>query len=292
MARFRRTHDHFDFDEYDEYYTENYDQFFDDDATYYDSNQVNNFSADTKEYEEEKIYNNNNHRFQRQRFQGKSDFASNTNYYQNSNAKYNNNHNNNNNNNGYYNHNRRYQPRSLNYNKRQNHVTDTNVSHGYRYQKHDNYNSQYNRGGSNRNINSNMKNNNRNSSNWNSNKLVQHRQSCGVPIVSITNGNECVNWMNQLLSCPTNIFAIDCEWRPNFTKGKPQNKVSILQISNHKLCLIIYLQRLFNSKDGIPNVLVQFLEDKQLIFYLDSGFFLCVYLFVCLAFCSMRDKTK
>ncbi|ERN16792.1 hypothetical protein AMTRI_Chr02g221460 [Amborella trichopoda] len=48
------------------------------------------------------------------------------------------------------------------------------------------------------------------------------------------------------------VVGIDCEWRPNYVKGREQNKVSILQIASERKVFIIDLIKL--SKDD-PNSL-------------------------------------
>ncbi|XP_043722158.1 uncharacterized protein LOC122669456 isoform X2 [Telopea speciosissima] len=44
------------------------------------------------------------------------------------------------------------------------------------------------------------------------------------------------------------VVGIDCEWKPNYEKGSPPNKVSIMQIASEKTVFIIDLIRLFKDE--------------------------------------------
>jgi hypothetical protein len=74
------------------------------------------------------------------------------------------------------------------------------------------------------------------------------------------------------------IFGLDLEWPPTFVKGKPENKVSLVQICNADTILLIQLSRmpgkieLFVIKEqleltygyiGLPFELIKFFQDKS-----------------------------
>ncbi|XAR52678.1 DNA helicase [Bertholletia excelsa] len=48
------------------------------------------------------------------------------------------------------------------------------------------------------------------------------------------------------------VVGLDCEWKPNYSKGSPANKVSIMQIATEKVVFIFDLIKLF---DDVPHVL-------------------------------------
>lgn len=48
-----------------------------------------------------------------------------------------------------------------------------------------------------------------------------------------------INQANNLVGLLQGPVGFDLEWKPAFRKGQPQNPVSLVQLANHKLILLI-----------------------------------------------------
>jgi len=76
-------------------------------------------------------------------------------------------------------------------------------------------------------------------------------------IVIAENENDLAHWIPILSE--EHIIGFDTESKPSFKKGK-LNGISILQLANSKLAIIVKLRQ-----TGIPNVLKNLLEDKEIV---------------------------
>ena len=102
--------------------------------------------------------------------------------------------------------------------------------------------------------------------------------SHNVPVFLICNTKDCIDGISKLLAkknCDTykNILALDCEWKPynshsshSSTSNCNYNKVAILQLSNHKCCLLIQLQSIYtNNNNQFPLQLISLLHSPEII---------------------------
>lgn len=67
-----------------------------------------------------------------------------------------------------------------------------------------------------------------------------------------------INQANNLVGLLQGPVGFDLEWKPAFRKGQPQNPVSLVQLANHKLILLIQV----SAMQEFPAKLQQFLENS------------------------------
>lgn len=87
--------------------------------------------------------------------------------------------------------------------------------------------------------------------------IATHR---GIKIKIARTTQECVTGITELLSSNPCILGLDCEWKPYFNQDG-YNKISLLQLSNNKICLLIRLHLI----DTIPACLVNILINPQIV---------------------------
>ncbi|CAK9328432.1 unnamed protein product [Citrullus colocynthis] len=62
------------------------------------------------------------------------------------------------------------------------------------------------------------------------------------------------------------VVGIDCEWKPNYIKGKKPNKVSIMQIASEKMAFIFDLIKLYDDvPDLLDNCLTRILQSSSIL---------------------------
>ena len=105
-------------------------------------------------------------------------------------------------------------------------------------------------------------------SQFNLKKLKEISKQYGVSVRLINTTDECVANINQLLLCNPRILGFDCEWKPYFGDSDTKNSVSLLQISNEKICLLIRLKSIFESENGIPSELKNLLLNSKLVIFI------------------------
>ena len=71
-----------------------------------------------------------------------------------------------------------------------------------------------------------------------------HLKKYGISIRIINTYDECISNINELLSYNPKILGFDCEWKPYRNEDKP-NLISLLQISDNSICLLIRLKNIF-----------------------------------------------
>ena len=82
-----------------------------------------------------------------------------------------------------------------------------------------------------------------------------------VDVYVINNVSDCILYINKLLSYNCHYIGIDAEWKPKKSKLDKNNKISVFQISNHKICLIIQIQQL----KYIPKELISLLSNVNIL---------------------------
>lgn len=58
-----------------------------------------------------------------------------------------------------------------------------------------------------------------------------------------------------------NVYGFDLEWKPNFTKGAPENPVALIQIANNKVLLLLQV----TAMQEFPSKLREFLANPNII---------------------------
>ena len=91
-------------------------------------------------------------------------------------------------------------------------------------------------------------------------------KQCGVSVRLIRTTQECIDNINDLLAINPPVLGFDCEWKPYFDSDKSKNAVSLLQLSNQHICLLIRLKDIFESETGIPKQLIHLLINPELRF--------------------------
>ncbi|XP_022961595.1 uncharacterized protein LOC111462125 isoform X2 [Cucurbita moschata] len=62
------------------------------------------------------------------------------------------------------------------------------------------------------------------------------------------------------------VIGIDCEWKPNYIKGRKPNKVSIMQIASEEKAFIFDLIKLYNDvPDILDNCLTRILQSSSIL---------------------------
>jgi hypothetical protein len=63
------------------------------------------------------------------------------------------------------------------------------------------------------------------------------------------------------------VLGLDCEWRPTFKAGMPQNKVATLQLSDGKVAVVVHLTKLCQDggKNELPPTLLSLLADTSVL---------------------------
>ena len=87
---------------------------------------------------------------------------------------------------------------------------------------------------------------------------------CGVSVRLIHTTQECIDNIRDLLSMNPKVLGFDCEWKPYFDSDETRNPVSLLQLSNQHICLLIRLKDIFESKTGIPTELIHLMINPKL----------------------------
>ena len=103
--------------------------------------------------------------------------------------------------------------------------------------------------------------NNNNTARWDNCEIAKQ---CGVSVRLIQTSEECINSIKDLLASNPPVLGFDCEWKPYFDSDKSTNPVSLLQLSNQHICLLIRLKDISESKTGIPQQLIHLLINPQL----------------------------
>ena len=101
-----------------------------------------------------------------------------------------------------------------------------------------------------------------NNSNNNDNNKISNVY--GISVILINTFEECIFYINKLLSYKPIILGLDCEWKPYFNKNNI-NKISLLQISDNNICLLIRLKNIFENNNNLfPNQLINLLINPKL----------------------------
>ncbi|KAJ8771811.1 hypothetical protein K2173_026988 [Erythroxylum novogranatense] len=62
------------------------------------------------------------------------------------------------------------------------------------------------------------------------------------------------------------VVGVDCEWKPNYAKGRKPNKVSIMQIASKKVVFIFDLIKLFrDASDSLDSSLTRILQSPRIL---------------------------
>ena len=88
-----------------------------------------------------------------------------------------------------------------------------------------------------------------------------------IPLLLIDDYQQCDSAIINFLSYKPLIIGMDCEWKPYFdNKDENKNKVSLIQLSHHKQCLLIRIQKIINDNNGgIPLQLIGLLSNPSII---------------------------
>ena len=87
------------------------------------------------------------------------------------------------------------------------------------------------------------------------------RQQHGINIKVISTVDDCVECINDLQSYYPQLLGMDCEWKPYACDRNNYNRVSLLQLCDNNVCLLIRLHLL----DYIPLNLMSILNNPQII---------------------------
>ena len=102
------------------------------------------------------------------------------------------------------------------------------------------------------------KNNNNNNSNYNQ---FGYQHKGRINTILITNARLLAFGVKKLLETDVRFLGFDVEWRANFIKGKKRNKISLIQIGNNKVILLIRIHLL----KYIPNELINLLQNNNIL---------------------------
>ena len=96
-------------------------------------------------------------------------------------------------------------------------------------------------------------------------KVIKSKRK--IPLILIDDYEECNTAIIKFLSFQPSMIGMDCEWKPYFdNKDENKNKVSLIQLSHHKQCLLIRIQKIVNDKNGaIPMELIGLLSNPSII---------------------------
>lgn len=89
----------------------------------------------------------------------------------------------------------------------------------------------------------------------------------GIPIDLIDDYESCDAAIASFMASSPGVIGMDAEWKPYFdSKSEHKNPVSLLQLSHHKQCLLIRIQKIAaKHNDQVPSSLIELLSDSSII---------------------------
>ncbi len=62
-------------------------------------------------------------------------------------------------------------------------------------------------------------------------------------------------WSRRMIDTSDGVIGLDVEWKPQFSRGKPEHRASLLQLSGNNLCVIVQLLHLTSVPDSLKKLL-------------------------------------
>ena len=72
----------------------------------------------------------------------------------------------------------------------------------------------------------------------------------GIPVKIVSSFKSLQTVTSELASYSPSYLGVDCEWKPKFKKGRPENKVSVLQIAHPNIIIIVRLNKIENVENA------------------------------------------